>query len=125
ALHEPEHTLAGLESGDAGADLGDDAGKVATDQPGIAGIEAEHIEHIPEVETCGLHPDLYVARGRWRHFCLGQTKVVDCTAFGWLQDVIGCSGYREMAAARPWQKTRHQVLSLSQCEFGFVGRCAE
>ena len=38
------------------------------DQPRIARIQAEHIEHIPEVETCGLHPDLHLARGRRGHF---------------------------------------------------------
>ena len=30
-----------------------------------------------------------------------------------------------MATTRPWQEPRHQVLSLSQREFGFARGCAE
>ena len=38
----------------------------AADPPRIARIQAEHIEHIPEVQARGLYPDLHLARaGRW------------------------------------------------------------
>ena len=94
----------------------------AADPPRIARIQAEHVEHVPEVEACGLHPDLHLARARRGHVRLDQMKVVDRAAFGRLQDVIGRAGYREVAAARPRQQPRHQVLSLSQREFGLVAR---
>ena len=103
ALHEAEDALADLESGDAATQLRDDAGEVAADRSGIARVEAEHVEHVPEVEARGLHPDLHVALVRRRHVRLGQPQVVDRAAFGGRQDVVGSARHREMTAARPRQ----------------------
>ena len=101
--------------------LCDDAGEVTTtDPPRIARIQAEHVEHIPEVQAGGLHPDLHLARAGLWHVELDQMKVVDRAAFGHVQDVISRTGYREVAVARPWQQSWHQVLSLAQSEFGFL-----
>ena len=89
ALHEAVDALADLESGDAATQLGDDAGEVPADRSRITRVETEHIEHIAEVETRGVHPDLHVALVRWRHVRLDQTQVVDRAAFGGRQDVVG------------------------------------
>jgi hypothetical protein len=63
---------------------------VAGEQDGrITRVEAKDVEHIAEVEPRGLDPDLDVALGRRRHVRLGQTQVVDRTAFGGRQDVVG------------------------------------
>ena len=101
--------------------LSDDAGKVTTtDPPRIARIQAEHVEHIPEVQAGGLYPDLHLARAGLWHVKLDQMKVVDRAAFGHVQDVVGRTGHRKVAVARPWQQSRHQVLSLAQSEFRFL-----
>ena len=89
ALHEAVDALTDFESGSATTQLGDDAGEVAADRARITRVEAKDVEHIPEVEPGGLDPDLDVAIGRRRHVHLGQTQVVDRTAFGGRQDVVG------------------------------------
>ena len=89
ALHEAVDALTDLESGDATTQLGDDACEVAADRARIARVQAKDVEHIAEVEPRGLDPDLDVALGRRRHVRLGQPQVVDRTAFGGRQDVVG------------------------------------
>ena len=42
----------------------------AADPPRIARIQAEHVEHVAEVQACGLNPDLHLARARRGHVCL-------------------------------------------------------
>ena len=103
AVHEAIDALADLESGDAIAQLRDGAGEVAAERARIARVEAQHIEHLPEVQATGLNPHLHTAGVGRRRFLLDQTQVVDCAAFSGRQNVIGCTGYREMTAARPWQ----------------------
>jgi hypothetical protein len=103
ALHETEDALADLESRDAVAQLGDDACEITADPTRIARVQAEHVEHIAEVETGGLYPDLHLARTRRRHVDLDQMKVVDRAAFCRLQNVITSAGDGERTAARPWQ----------------------
>ncbi len=103
ALHEAIDALADLESGHAVTQLGDDAGEVAADRARITRVEAQHIEHIPEVQACGLNPDLHIALVRRRDFRLGQPQVVDRAAFSGRQHVISCARHREMTTARPLQ----------------------
>ena len=80
-----------------------DAAQVAADRPGITRVQAEHIEHIAEVKTGRLHPDLHLVRPRRRNLDLGQTEVVNRTSFGRGQDVVGRPRQRELSAARPVQ----------------------
>ena len=54
--HYAENPLPDLEFGYPGTHLRDDAGVVATDRARIARVEAEHIEHVAEVETGGRLP---------------------------------------------------------------------
>lgn len=103
ALHETVDARADLESGDAAAQLGDGAGEVAAERPRVARVEAQHVEHLPEVQTAGLDTHLHTALGRGRRLLLDQPQVVDRAAFGGGKDVVGAARYREMTAARPRQ----------------------
>ena len=102
-MHEAIDPLTDFESGHALAQLGYGAGEVAADRTRITRVEAQHVEHIPEVQARGLNPDLHIALVRRRHFFLGQTQVVDGPTFGGRQNVIGCPRHHEITAARPWQ----------------------
>ncbi|CAM5707108.1 hypothetical protein MAUB1S_11645 [Mycolicibacterium aubagnense] len=125
ALHGAEHPLPDLESGDLRTQFGDDTAQVTADGPGIAGVEAEDVEHIAEVEAGGLDPDLHLVRRGRRHLLLGQPQVVDRTTLGGSQHVIVGPRHRQVAAARPVHQARHEELALPQREFRLGHRRAQ
>ena len=81
-LHGTVDPLPDLESGHAVAQLGDGAGEVTADRTRVTRVEAQHIEHVAEVQARGLNPHLHIALVRRRHLALGQTQVVDRATLG-------------------------------------------
>lgn len=124
-LHGAVDPLAHLDSGDTLAQLRDDAGEVTADRSRITRVETQHVEHIAEVETCGLHPDLHVTLVGRRDLLLGDAEVVDRAAFGGCQDVVAAARHREVPAARPWQQPRCEQLSLPHSDFRLFDRVGD
>ena len=118
ALHEAVDPLTDLQAAHAGPDLGDDAGEIAADRAGVAGVEAQDVEHVTEVQPRGLDPDLHVAVGRRCHLHLGQPQVVDRAALGGRQHVVTGPRHRQMTAACPRQQPRGQQLALPKRALG-------
>ncbi len=82
---QANHRVADGEPDRVAADRRDDAGAFAAERARIAGIRAERVQHVAEIEARGAHLDTRLA-GSWR--CRGdvaQAEVFERAAFGNLQ----------------------------------------
>ncbi|SHT76128.1 Uncharacterised protein [Mycobacteroides abscessus subsp. abscessus] len=122
ALHGAVDPLAHLHSGDTFTQLRDDAGEVTADRSRITRIQPQHVEHVAEVETRGLHPHLHVTLVRRRHLLLGDPQVVDGATLGGRQDVVAAARHRQMPGARPRQQPGSQQFTLPHRDFRLIHR---
>lgn len=110
--HDP---VADVETGDTGADLGDHTRPFEAEQAGVAGVEAERVEDVAEVDARGPHGDAHLAVGqRGQELRAGfERQVVQGAAVADPEPPGGDPGRRHQGAVtrRPPQHRNEQFIA--------------
>ena len=123
---QAEDALTRGEAGDTGTDLGHDAGALAAERARIAGVHAEGVEHVAEVEAGGADGDADLPGGERRGGggVRDQREAVERALGGDVESPGRCGGDGErVVGCEPGEPGDEQV-AVAQRELGLArGKC--